>query len=515
MYRNTIKILEAIENSRCSKSSEVGFVTQDDIKNAQLDRIIDDYDWGISPYAILGIRDGTSECSQKDWIAITTQKFIFARILPSGCEEECAASISIKNIKDFEIIPSEKYHYNDFHLDDMNATLRISLHTYKIHDHFDFTINYIEKTPIKELFEEVVKIYNSGDENESDEKMSYDNMLYCYHRRDKSMIPIYQTILNGEKLSKNSKYDLDGLGLTPVHYAIALGKYKYAENMLYDLSETNRTSYINDNPYGIMNYTMETSIISEKKYGLQKQNHEDIFDLQIALFRRTDVVKNSQSGGLLSILGDIGKALFGEVKKEISNNIEKVNTTYANKRSEAIDSAIAKQEELVESVKGDYSRWVAENEKLERMREKISNDDEKEIDEEAQNALEEIRGAVSDIVSAAKGTLASKAVESWGKISGSGEKYSEEELTNIFVDYLDLCRNTSRKYYDEMGNSCEEYDARYQVFIDMYLHPEIIKECISTPIEDKVLLVINGNYCSASKMLVERYSALKRCELKR
>ncbi|MBP3196168.1 MAG: hypothetical protein J6N21_04090 [Butyrivibrio sp.] len=445
---------------------------------------------------------------------------MFKEILAAGCESETPGSISIGKIKNFEIIPSDKYHYNDFHLDDMNAVLRINLHTYQKYDHFDYSVNFIEKTPLKALLEQILDIYNSG-ENEPDDKMSYDNMLFYSYCQDVDMIPVHVAIRDGKPIPKKTIGYVDGLGLTPIHYAIIHEKYKYARELLYSLSDRNRESFINNDPYGILNYTMATEIIGKYKEsrvldaGQKEERSSERFDLKMELFRRTDIVKKNQSGSVtLSILGAIGKAIFGEVKKEVMGDIQKVNDMANSARNNAMNDAIARQEALVESVRGDYSRWVAENEKLEKMRRSTEIND-KEFDEQVAEDIETIKIAASDAASSMTSAIAKKCASGWNTVTGDDKKYSEEELKGIFVDYLIECDHKAREYHDAFPDVNEAFDPRYQALIFEYVNPAKLGERLRTDVEDRVLVLVNKNYYSVPKSFIKAYPALASCEVHR
>ena len=506
----TNKIIEIV-NSYSKQLESSGLLLRAFVTNKQLIGAIKTYAKGVNPDSIIAMFDNTLSCNGEEGIVITTSAIYFSVVDVPGISVNCAmlryvdmVSASISNSK----------------LSDFSSAAQIDIKNLP-YEYYRITNRTIKKGPFVSILNEIIDLIAEGYEFENDRVASIANVRNYLNERDSYMRTIYCKISNGEKLYDVKSWVTDSMGLTPMHYCIAMNETRNAYRILSKTMKKVSDIYLKNQPFGIYNYCMSLAMtgITGEKITLFAELFRYTDEMQV-LERKRKIAKTKET------TKEVARFLWDSLMEAAQNSAIEQD----NQKADYVYSRIEQQEERVQELRNRvdkdpmlYGEWMKAQKKLDRMREKAdemfggpdddygenyySDDLTEEYFDEETDACERYEDEVYEVDSSYE-----IAEDDYSSLVTS--EAIEQRMCQLINSHIDNCNSSLNELNKAYNNQSKDVDPRFPIIKELMSNSSRIGERLNETPEELSFICIKLKYFLVQKSFLERYPSLKEYEVK-
>lgn len=507
----TSKIIEII-NSYSKQLESSGLMSRAFVTNKQLIGAIKTYAKGVNPDSIIAMFDNTLSCSGEEGIVFTTSAIYFSVVDVPGISVKCAM-LRYMDMVNASIVSKK--------LSDFSSVAQIDIKNLP-YEYYRITNRTIKKEPFIAILNEIRELITEGYEFENDRAVSIANVRNYLNERDSYMKNIYSKISNGEKLYDVKSWVTDSVGLTPMHYCIAMNDTRNAYRLVSKTMKKVSDLYLKNQPFGIYNYCMSlvmTGITDEK------------ITLFAELFRYTDEMQALERKRKIAKAKETTKEVAKYLWDSLMETTQNAAIEQENQKADYVYSRIDQQEERVQELRRRvdkdpmlYGEWITAQNKLDRMREKADemfgcpDDDcdknsyaDEYIDEYEDEETEEFFEEEDDSFYEEDSDY-EIAEDDYSSLVTS--EAIEQHMTQLIYGHIDDCTISLNELNEAYNNQSKDVDPRFPIIKELISDSSKIGERLNGTTEELSLICIKMKYFWVQKYFLERYPSLKEYEVK-
>ena len=501
----TEKIIEII-TSYSKELESSGLLSRALVSNQQLIGAIKSFAKGVNPDAIIAMFDNTPSCNGEEGIVFTTSAIYFSVVDVSGMSIKCAMLRYVDIVS--ASISSDK-------LSDFLNVVQINIKNLP-YDYYKVTSWVIKKTPFVSLINEIHQLADAGYVYESDHIGSMINIRNYLCERDDYMKTVYTKICNGENLSGVRGWVTDSIGLTAMHYCIAMNDIKNARRIISKTMKNNAQVYLINQPFGIYNYCMTLAMA-----GLE----EEKISLFGELFMYTDEMKKLEKkrkyASAKETIKEVAQFMWDSLVKTVQNNAERAiacadseieqQEKYVQNLEEKADDLMSrerlrKEQERLDQMKNRADEIRFKNDRIAGMenQSKYSTD----YDETFEETGEAVEGRYENFNDESEYKIAEDDYSSLVTV-----EEIEERMKRLVLDHIDECERALEQLKNAYNHGDQDIDPRFPIINELMSKQGTIGDRLNADANALCLLHIKFKYFFVQKTFLERFPSLKAYEV--
>lgn len=510
----TRELLNIIESFRRELEAS-GFVVRAFISNTQIFGAIKTYVKGVNPDAIVAMIDNSLSNDGKEGIVFTTSAIYFSIVeTPDNVVQH--AMLRYEDIVDAQIVTSKTSDYSNV------VCLKIRNLPY---EYYKITSKTIKKTPFANMINDIKNLVDSGYIFETDHEVSLVNVRNYLQQRDTYMKGVLDNIRSSKKPYNIRVNSTDALGLTPLHYCIALRNYAFAEKILKTTMKKNADMYLKNQPYGIYNYcmslTMTGDVINDKE---KLQLFKDIYlysDELAVLEKRRKRAKTKET--VKKAAKEVGQFTWDYLNGQAIKYAAQRADYIAQRESEIYDK-LDEQASRVEAARRkvdkdpmNYGEWIKEKNKLDRMQEKADEimgtgasndyDDYEESYEDYDDGLE-VENEIEDY-SEYEDEYSTYEISADDGSSLVDSEQIREKMLEILEKHIVSCKERLFSYDEDLQKEGNSVDPRFRVIKKVMSNEDELGNRLNADFTDKILICIKYKYFLIPSEYLDEFPELK------
>lgn len=501
----TNRIIEIV-NSHSKQLESSGLLLRAFISNKQLIGAIRTFAKGVNPDSIIAMFDNTLSCNGEEGIVFTTSAIYFSVVDVPGMSVKCAM---------LRYIDMENAAISNGKLSDFSSVAQINIKNLP-YDYYRITNRTIKKGPFVSILNEIIDLIVKGYEFETDRAVSIANVRNYLSERDSYMRTIYDKISNEEKLYDVKTWVTDSMGLTPLHYCIALNNTKNAYRIVSKTMKKVSDLYLKNQPFGIYNYCMSLAMT-----GI----NDDNIALFAELFRYTDEMQILERKRKIAKAKETTKEVAQFVWDSLMEAAQNAAIEQENQKADYVNSRIDQQEERVQKLRKQvekdpmkYGEWMKAQNKLDSMRKKADEmfcapDDEYDENEYSTDEMDECFDEEDDACEFYEEASDYEIAEDDYSSLVTSEEI-EQHMSQLIYSHIDKCNSSLDNLDKAYKNENKDVDPRYPIIKEMMRNGHKIGERLYGEHEELSFLCIKLKYFWVQKSFLERYPLLKEYEVK-
>lgn len=495
----TSKIIEII-NSYSKQLESSGLLLRAFVSNKQLIGAIKTYAKGVNPNSIIAVFDNTLSCNGEEGIIFTTSAMYFSVVDVPGISVKCAMLRYMDIVN--ALISSSK-------MSDYSSVAQIDIKNLP-YEYYRITSRTIKKTPFVAVINGIVNLAKEGYDFESDRTVSLINVRNYLNDRDSYMRAVFNRINNGEKLYDTKCWVTDSMGLTPMHYCIAMNDTRNAYRIVSKTMKMVSDVYLKNQPFGIYNYCMGIAMT-----GITSENTA----LFAELFRYTDDMQALEKKRKIAYSKEKTKEVAKFLWDSLTEAAQNAAIEQENQKADYVYSRIKQQEKREEQARksSNYAEWLKEHEKLDRMKQKADemfNAPEEKYDEyDDSEEFEECFGESDDYSDAYEEESSYEIAEDDDSSLVTSEEI-EQRMSQLIYNHIDVCNEKLAELETAYHNSSSDVDPRYPIVKELIANGSKIGERLNASADELSLICVKFKYFYVQKSFIERYPLLKDFEVK-